>query len=324
VENIKSIIISRTDNLGDVVLTLPLCGILKAIYPKIKISFIGKAYTKPLILLSKHVDEFLDRQDIILGKAILQADAIAFIFPDESMALAAKKAGIKTRIGTSHRFFHWFTCNKLVSFTRKNSDLHESQLNLKLLKPLGINTDFALDSIGQYYGIEPLVRSIKNKKVKLIFHPKSKGSAREWPLQHYFQLACKLDKGKYDIYVTGTEAEGNKIESEMPNFFQNSGAIDMTGKFSLHDLIAFIAQSDALIACSTGPLHIAAALGKNAIGFYPSIKPMHAGRWQPIGNNVKVFTLDKNCIDCKNTILCTCISNIGVEIVKQYLDNSYS
>jgi ADP-heptose:LPS heptosyltransferase len=45
----KKIVISRTDSIGDVVLTLPLAGILKEKYPKAKIIFLGNTYTKPII-----------------------------------------------------------------------------------------------------------------------------------------------------------------------------------------------------------------------------------------------------------------------------------
>src|SRR6185295_8356084 len=45
----KRIVISRTDNLGDVVLTLPLLGYLKATMPEIRIYFIGKKYTHSII-----------------------------------------------------------------------------------------------------------------------------------------------------------------------------------------------------------------------------------------------------------------------------------
>ncbi len=322
VENIKSIIISRTDNLGDVVLSLPICGILKAKFPDCKISFIGKSYTKPLILCSKYVDKFLDREDIIAGKIKLKADAIVYIFPDKAMAIAALKAGINNRIGTSHRWFHWLTCNRLVNFTRKNSVLHESQLNAKLLKPLGINQEFTLAELGNLYGIENENHYSKSEKQKLIFHPKSNGSAREWKLENYFQLAQIIDHTKYDIFVTGTAAEGDKIKAEMPDFFEKSNAIDMTGKFSLTELIAFIKKANALIACSTGPLHIASAFGIHAIGFFPAIKPMHAGRWQPIGNKVKVFALDNNCSDCKNDSICACINSISANEVKNYIDTT--
>ncbi|MDX1903943.1 MAG: hypothetical protein SFU27_07275, partial [Thermonemataceae bacterium] len=78
------IIISRTDNLGDVVLTLPLAGFLKEQYPDSQLFFIGKAYTKALIKASKHIDFFLDRDFILKNPdelKLIAADAIIFVFP---------------------------------------------------------------------------------------------------------------------------------------------------------------------------------------------------------------------------------------------------
>lgn len=319
-ENIKSIIISRTDNLGDVLLTLPICGILKSLYPDLKIHFLGKSYTKSLITKSKFVDEFIDREDVLAGKYVLNADAIVHVFPDKEIAKIALKSKINIRIGTSHRWFHWFTCNRLVNLTRKTSSLHETQLNIKLLAPLGLTQDFDLSTLYHYYGFDSKkTHANENQKRKIILHPKSKGSAREWELAKYFELAKQLDKSKYEVFVTGTKQEGEKIIAEIPDFFDGSGAIDKTGQFSLDQLIDFIESADALVACSTGPLHIAAAVGIHAVGFYPSIKPMHAGRWQPLGKFVKIFALDKNCTNCAKSNYCSCINSFEVAEVLSYL-----
>ncbi len=325
-KNFNSIIISRTDNLGDVVLTLPLCGILKATYPGIKIFFIGKSYTKPLIDSCLHVDTFLDREEIIADKNILKsinADAIVHVFPDFEIARAARSAKIKLRIGTSHRFFHWLTCNKLLGFSRIKSDLHEAQLNIKLLAPFGIERNYSLSEIGNYYGMK--VNTIASDaavspKTKIILHPKSKGSAREWKLENYFQLALQLDASKYEVFVTGTQSEGERIKHEMPHFFEKSIAVDFTGVFSLEELILFINEADILVACSTGPLHIAAALGKHAIGFYPPLKPMHSGRWAPIGKHVKVFEKAETCPKCADPNSCECINSFSASQVREYIE----
>ena len=45
----QTIAISRTDSIGDVVLTLPVCVWLKKKFPDIKIIFFGSTYTKPVI-----------------------------------------------------------------------------------------------------------------------------------------------------------------------------------------------------------------------------------------------------------------------------------
>ena len=64
-----NIIISRTDSIGDVVLTLPVAGILKRNFPNLQIAFMGRSYTKPVIEACKYVDTFIDAKDFLNGKS---------------------------------------------------------------------------------------------------------------------------------------------------------------------------------------------------------------------------------------------------------------
>ena len=54
----------------------------------------------------------------------------------------------------------------------------------------------------------------------------------------------------------------------MPELLKNKNIIDLTGKLSLQQYISFINAANGLVAASTGPLHIAAALNKKAIGLF--------------------------------------------------------
>ncbi len=316
----EKIIISRTDNLGDVMLTLPLAGILKKQFPKSRIFFIGKAYTKALIETCVHVDEFIDREQVLSGKFLqeLKADVLIHVFPDKQVAKAAYQAGIPMRIGTSHRLFHWLYCNRRVNFSRKKSTLHEAQLNVKLLQPLGIETTFTLSELEIFTGFqkvptlpERLKQLLQPGKFNLVFHPKSKGSAREWPMERYYELAKALPPEQYSICITGTEKEGALIKEQKPEIFALPHVTDTTGKCTLEELIAFIAQADGLLACSTGPLHIASALGKNALGIYPPMRPIHPGRWAPLGKKATVLVEQKSCEACRKTFNCLCIQAIS-------------
>jgi ADP-heptose:LPS heptosyltransferase len=321
------IIISRTDNIGDVVLSLPLAGFLKRQMPGAKLYFIGKSYTRPVIESSQYVDEFLDREAIIKNPSLLRnigADAIIYVYPDKEIARAGKQAGIPVRVGTSHRLFHFLYCNKLVNLSRKNSHLHEAQLNFKLLYPLGIEYSPELADIPPLYGMQakvlPLPGELATKldmgKFALILHPKSKGSAREWPMENYLTLARQLSPDHYQIFVTGTEAEGELIREQQPEIFSLPHVYDATGKLTLIQLIALISRADGLLACSTGPLHIAAALGKHALGIYPPIRPMHPGRWAPLGAKADVLVLATPCEDCRRTQQCHCIGSFSPDTIQ--------
>ena len=48
--SVNRIIISRTDSIGDVMLTLPMCVWLKKNIPGVELIYLGKNYTKPVSL----------------------------------------------------------------------------------------------------------------------------------------------------------------------------------------------------------------------------------------------------------------------------------
>lgn len=326
------ILISRTDSIGDVILTLPLAGILKEKQANSEIYFLGQSYTRPIIITSKHIDGFIDWKELASLETSKQTefikkskfDAVIHVFPRPEIARIMKAAGIPWRIGTTNRLYHWNTCNKLLRFSRRKSDLHEAQLNTKLLKPFGIEKEFSRSELSQYFGIEnipPLSEKFKplieKNKLNLILHPKSKGSAREWGTDNFSELISILPEENFKIFITGTKQEGDKIRKSILE--KHKYINDLTGKMTLTELISFINTADGLIAASTGPLHIAAALGKTVIGVYPPIHPMHPGRWAPIGKNAHYLVLNKECSKCRKNTACNCIQQISPEMVKNKL-----
>ena len=333
----ETIIISRTDSIGDVVLTLPVAGVLKELFPKCKVLFLGRSYTKEVTACSEFVDRFVNmdeieqlsdqRQQIEKFKA-LNADVIIHVFPNPLIATLAKKAGIKIRIGTAGRIYHLNSCNKPVIFSRKRSELHEAQLNLKLLKPLGYTAIPELNELIKYYGFtkipvpeKTLARQLDPDKKNLILHPKSKGSAREWGLDNFSKLIDLLPEEKYRIFISGTEEEGKLFRNHFN--LNKKNVTDISGTMSLKQFIAFIARCDGLVAASTGPLHIAAATGIVALGIYPPIKPMHPKRWAPLGPKAGYLVKDIFCEDCRKGGSCHCMTEITPQQVKQKLEEHF-
>ncbi|HXB93879.1 MAG TPA: glycosyltransferase family 9 protein [Puia sp.] len=324
-------IISRSDSIGDVVLTLPVAGVLRSLFPSSRILFLGRSYTREVIQASEHIDAFLNwdewqslpEEDKARQLAATGADTIIHVLPNPDIARAAKRAGIRTRIGTTNRLYHWFTCNTLVRLSRRNSPWHEAQLNLRLLTPLGAKKLYAIEEIGQYYGLTkfpPLPPSISGQydpgRFNLILHPKSRGHGREWGLENFIRLVSLLPADRFKIFVTGTSEEGRQLR---PLLESNSHLTDMTGRLTLPEFISFIAGADGLVASGTGPLHLAAALGIHALGMFPPIRPIHPGRWAPIGPHARTFVIEKECQACRVTKDCSCIREILPVSVKDYL-----
>ncbi|MDD5272937.1 MAG: glycosyltransferase family 9 protein [Methylovulum sp.] len=329
----SNIIISRTDSLGDVVLTLPVAAVLKQHFPNMIIGFIGTAYTQAIIESCPHIDVFIDKDDFLTHPVTLMGEkpqCLMHILPRANIAKRAKELQIPWRIGTTNRWFHWLNCNKLVKLSRNRSLLHEAQLNLKLLKPFGINHDFSLPEIAELVDMSRLpalpaqfARLLAADKFKLILHPKSRGSAREWDLSHYVSLIKLLDCDKFQIFISGTASEQADLQPLLAAVGER--VTDISGLMTLAEFIPFVAACDGLVACSTGPLHIAAALQKHALGIYPPMRPIHPGRWQPIGKHVQIFSLDKTCNECrKDKTVCPCTQAIQPITLKTALDAIYA
>lgn len=325
----KRIVISRTDSIGDVLLTLPMCVWLKENIKDVELIFLGSGYTQPIVDCFTVIDEFVDWKAIegvptAQRSAIfneLRADAIIHVFPNKDIASLAKKARIPMRIGTSHRSFHLLTCSHRLSFTRKNSNLHEAQLNFELLRPFGltniptlleINSKLDAFRIPNVSLPEDLQKQVDTNEKTVILHPKSQGSALEWPIEKYMELAIKLVEKEYTVFFTGTEKEGQLFKASLP---KHERIIDVSGRLTLEELICFISKVKNLVACSTGPLHIAGFTGIRTIGLFSPRRPIHPGRWKPIGKNVSVLVNDPNCPVCKKKKDCPCISDISVERV---------
>jgi ADP-heptose:LPS heptosyltransferase len=211
--------------------------------------------------------------------------------------------------------------NKRVSFSRKHSDLQEAQLNFKLLKPLGFDFIPELNEIPGYYGLRVgsaiSFFSQGSQKINLIIHPGSKGSARDWSINNYVELIRLLPQDRFNVFISGTQKEANIF---LPAFADVSDRFTVIpGAYGLDQFMGIIAAADVLLAASTGPLHLAAALDIHAIGIYVPMRPIHPGRWAPLGKKAEVICADKICGGCKKGEPCSCIAEISPEMVRHRL-----
>jgi heptosyltransferase III len=330
----KTFLISRTDAIGDVVLTLPLCGWIKEMCPGAQVIFLGRTYTEPVVACCQHVDRFINADELLKlpeGQQVkilqdLQVEVLVHVYPHKQIALLGQKAKIPVRVGTRNRWFHWLTCNRLPGLSRRNSLLHESQLNLQLLQGMGFPPPPSLSALPDYYGFnllpalpahfQGMLR--ESQGLNIILHPKSKGSAREWQLPNFGALAGALHQAGHRVFITGSAHEREFL---LPWLKEHSQAVtDLTGQLSLAEFISFISASDGLVAASTGPLHLASAAGVQAVGLYPPLKPVHPGRWAPLGRNATFLVKQKDCQACRSSpSACQCINEISVAEVLQVI-----
>lgn len=328
----KNLLIVRTDSIGDVILSIPLVELIKEHFPECKVSFLVREYTLDLIKDNSLIDNKIilkENNGKINFKENLEQikkynfDSVIVVYPTFELALLLFQAKIKNRIGTGYRWYSFLFNHKLFEH-RKYGLKHELEYNLNLLQILGIKKQFDFNNVKINLQINSESESFINNFIKknnidikkpiIIIHPGSGGSAIDLPINKFIELIkLLLEKSDCEILITGNESEKdlcNKltIDSRIKN---------LAGNFSLSQLIALIDKSDILIANSTGPLHIAAALGKYVVGFYPKIKACSVKRWGPVTSKRFIYEPQIDCNNCnqKQCERLNCMNSIDINLV---------
>jgi lipopolysaccharide heptosyltransferase II len=329
----KKILLLRTDRLGDVILSTPVARVLKKHFPASKITFLVRQYTQPLAEDCAHVDEaiaaenfYTRKQKINIKKLVRflraqQFDTAIHLFPRPELALATYLADIPIRIGSGYRLYSFFF-NKRLYEHRKTATFHEAEYNLRLLQSIGIvenkiSFEFRINAEAKENIDRLLVaNNISSGQPVVILHPCSGGSAREWPLSHFAALARMLsDKQSAWIIFTGTKEEKPQIDRLIAESGMKS--LSLAGRLSLKELAALLHRADVFVSNSTGPLHLAVAMGTEVVAFYPPITPCRPERWGPYGRrNDVLMSREAECRACKKESAkraCACMKAIPVQ-----------
>lgn len=312
-DKIKKILISRTDRLGDVILTLPLITEAKKVFKNAKIIFFVKKYTEDLLTGYEGVDELLIEEDSAgfsekyrLFKS-KDPDLFINVKPRFDLALTFFLLGTKYRIGTGYRWYS-FLYNYKVYEHRKISVKHESDYNLNLLKTYFNDIS---EEKNFFFSYEKEEEFKLNKRLDLfnfslkdkfiIIHPGSGGSSKDLPKEKFSEfIDLFLEEFRdHRIIFTGLKTESG-LAAEIINITgdKNKERItDLTGKLSLRELMMLTDHSELFVSNSTGPIHLAGALNKKIIGFYPNEKHLSDIRWGPLGKNSIVIKPEINSDD---------------------------
>jgi ADP-heptose:LPS heptosyltransferase len=310
----KKILITRTDKLGDVILALPLIAETKRLFPGSEIHFLVKKYVKDLIENYSPIDKLIILEEIKENSSFKfflkneKYDIVINVFPRFELALDFFLSGIKTRIGTGYRWYSFLYNRKLYEH-RKYAVKHESEYNIDLLKTVSENVSYDKKFFFHYSHEEK--NMLENKlnfsfsEKYIIVHPGSKGSAKDWlpdSLKKYIKLFLS-EFENVNVILTGiTEEENvlNDIFNSVSDVYKKR-VILLSGKLNLRELMILIDNSKLFISNSTGPIHIAGALNKNVIGFYPNRTPINETRWRPLSENAVILKPD-NLSDNMNDI----------------------
>lgn len=290
------IAVVRTDRLGDMVLTLPLCKALKNTFPNASVELITRSYCEPLLYQTPVADvvHYIDVEswDRIAKRRNFSAVFFPRIRFDEVYRALVNR--IPLRVGSKYR---WYSplLNYQLKEHRSTAQHHEAEYNLRMLSLItGVDIPLSpvrpivedkarkeLDSILMACGLQP-------NQDFVILHPGSGGSARDWSAEKMGELAEMIANSyRNPTIVTGTVAEGSLCEHIVK---KSPTVTNLCGKLNLWQMIALFERTKVMVANSTGVLHIASAMDVPVVGLYPCSPAISARRWGPIGKDVRIIT----------------------------------
>lgn len=324
---LENILIVRTDRIGDVVLSLPMIDALKARYPSARIGFLVRSYTREIVsgrdglnlVLLYDDDRGVEKplRKILAELRRHRFDAIIVTYPTFRLALLAYLAGIPVRVGTGYRWYS-LLFNRRIYEHRKTAEKHEAEYNLSLLTAVGCqpgtNVKPVLETGGDALREAETVLEEHGLRANpfVILHPGSGGSARDWRPAHFGTLAARLHETGIRVLVTGGPGEEALLAQVRAD--SNGTATILRRPLSLKVLAALIKSAAVFVSNSTGPLHIAAAVGTPVVAFYPPIRQCSSARWGPLTDRKIIF--EPSAADCPRCKGGACQSDVCMESIR--------
>jgi len=173
-----------------------------------------------------------------------------------------------------------------------NVDLVDAYLKRLMASESADATSMLAASAVPFQGLSPLRLpegwggAFANEGCDVLMVVSNGNSAANWSMIRYIEEAEKLlEQGlRVDLLLHGHDSEERGRELATSRIANHPNLKIIETFADLKDLIVHISRSKKIIASSTGPLHIAHALGKPVKAIYPlTPKVQSFERWRPHG-----------------------------------------
>ncbi len=184
-----------------------------------------------------------------------------------------------------------------VAVARPSYQTHAVDWYLRVLSALEVPVHWDFD----WLPVRETVRTDLQRKwhpapvPHVILHPGARWANKRWPVEHYAavvrQLAQEDPHRRFVVLGNGKdEPLGALICNAAPG-----RALDLTGKTSLLEMVEWIRLGELMLTNDTGPMHVAAALGKPVVALFGPTEPRRTG---PYGQLDHVVRLQLPCQPC--------------------------
>jgi heptosyltransferase-1 len=270
------ILVVRLGSMGDVIHALPAVASLKHSFPHSRLSWVIKPRWAPLLEGNPFVDEVVPfnrtAREILETRRLLRREHFDLAVDLQGLiqsALVAASARADKIVGLARSQARESFATMFYSSAVRTTALHRVDRYLELVSAAGASNllrTFPLPS-GKPEGSLP-------DGPFVLACPLAGWGSKQWPLGHYTELAKHLN---VTLVVNGPPDTLDVLK-------QIEGAhVHLSG---IEGLIDATRRAQAIVGVDSGPVHLAAALGKSGVAIYGPTDPASHG---PYGGSLHVL-----------------------------------
>ncbi len=337
------ILVTRTDRIGDLLLSTSVFKAIKERYPHAYLAVMALSNTAPLLEGNPAIDEIIVYDKMHKHRAWFQQgelirlmrsrrfDCAVHLHPTNRVHWLSFLSGIPVRIGYVRK--SGFLLTHRVLHTKQEGKRHEAEYNYDLLSCLGIipphdlrpqlyltaNDRNALNEVMKNWGIAL-------REENFIINPGASCPSKMWPAERFAAVA-NIIAGKYKLQIIIVGDNATKKTTDSLKKQLKVPFIDFSeSRLSLRQLGVLFERARFLLSNDTGLVHLASAVDLPVISIFGrSDKGLGPRRWKPLGK--KSFFIHKpvhcepcEAHNCKKGF--QCLMNIDIEDILMLIDKN--
>jgi lipopolysaccharide heptosyltransferase II len=310
----KRILISRTDRLGDVVLSTPVIRHLRKLFPDAYLAFMVRPENRDVVVNDPHLDEVIIYDKYGAQKSFPSTvrfalelkkkrfDTAIALHPTNRVHMMFFLADIAARIGYDRKM--GFLLTKKIPHGKQEGVKHEAEYNLDLLKKTGFDVEgadmapYIVTSDEEKRTIDSMQKSEGIEEGFIAIHAGASCPSKRWPAERFARAGDILSE-KYNLKIALVGGNETEKYSSLVASKMRRKPIDLTGGLLLGELAEFLSRCRVFISNDSGPVHVATAVKTPVVAIFgrkdPGLSPK---RWGPLGEKCAVLHKDVGCEKC--------------------------
>lgn len=324
--SIRRILVVRVDLLGDTVLSMPMIAALRRGYPKAHIDMLVQQSTADVLAGENTISHVITynpqiwrqkdgwRKALSLLRRLRKARYdIAISVSGDIGSILTRLSGAKRTLGFAGEAYpHMLT--DPVRGQRYTVAQHETRYVLTLAEAAGGIVDAG--DIQPHLHVLPKTRHEmatmlglaraklgRNGPVIAMHAGARNGQAKRWPTRHFAALADQLAE-ELDALIVVTGAPNEASLARDITEHTRYPLFNVSGKTTLPQLAALLAESDVLVTGDSGPMHIACAVDTPVVVMHGPTDPALSGPTAPDAIILRHTLWCSPCYDASATAEC--------------------